>query len=134
MEDRNVEQLKKMIGMKELFVVPSGNLQGDTVLASNEKGVLTVSQMLKEIMYIIKFIRQVFGKNERKYSVAIKFLQSVQLALMNKDVRKPTKEQMKIAADVMHEVADMHAQSEEVKERNEKIAIAIKWLIDVLEE
>lgn len=67
------------------------------------------------------------------FVVPIKFLQSVQLALMNKDVRKPTKEQMKIAADVMHEVADMHAQSEEVKERNEKIAIAIKWLIDVLE-
>ena len=44
---KSVQDLMKKIGIKELFTVPHGKLQGSTVLATNGKDNLTVSQMLK---------------------------------------------------------------------------------------
>ena len=99
--------------VEELFDISHGRLQSSTVLASNGK--------------------EYFGMDEYKYLITISFLRSVQLVLNNGNADRPTKEQARIITDVVHEISDMHAQSEEEKEKNEEIAVAIKCLIDILE-
>ncbi len=120
------------IGIKELFTVPHGKLQGSTVLATNGKDNLTVSQMLKSAAYLIKFIKDNFDVDENRYSVTIIFLKSVQLVLNNGSVDRPTKEDAHIIIDVMHEIADIHAKSEGEKKLNEEIAVALNLLIETL--
>lgn len=127
-----VQDLIEKIGIKELFIVPHGKLQGNTVLATNGKENLTVSQMLKSVEYLIKFIKDNFDVNENRYSVTIIFLKSVQLVLNNGSADKPTKDDAHIIIDVMHEIADIHAKSEGEKKLNEEIAVALNLLIETL--
>lgn len=129
----NTQALMEKIGIKELFNISHGRLQGSTVLASNGKEYLTVSQMLNIVADFIKFIKKHFGMDEYKYSITISFLRSVQLVLNNRNADRPTKEQAHTITDVLHEIADMHAQSEDEKAKNEEIAVALKYLIDILE-
>lgn len=129
----NTQALMEKIGIKELFNIPYGRLQGSTLLASNGKEYLTVSQMLSIVADLIKFVKENFGMDEYKYSITISFLRSVQLVLNNGNADRPTKEQAHIITDVLHEIADMHARSEEEKAKNEEIAVAIQCLIDTLE-
>ena len=129
---KSVQDLMKKIGIKELFTVPHGKLQGSTVLATNGKDNLTVSQMLKLTAYLIKFIKDNFDVDENRYSVTIIFLKSVQLVLNNGSADKPTKEDAHIIIDVMHEIADIHAKSEGEKKLNEEIAVALNLLIEAL--
>ena len=129
---KRVQDLMKKIGIKELFTVPHGKLQGSTVLATNGKDNLTVSQMLKLTAYLIKFIKDNFDVDENRYSVTIIFLKSVQLVLNNGSADKPTKEDAHIIIDVMHEIADIHAKSEGEKKLNEEIAVALNLLIEAL--
>ncbi len=129
---KSVQDLMKKIGIKELFTVPHGKLQGSTVLATNGKENMTVSQMLKLTAYLIKFIKDNFDVDENRYSVTIIFLKSVQLVLNNGSADKPTKEDAHIIIDVMHEIADIHAKSEGEKKLNEEIAVALNLLIETL--
>ena len=129
---KSVQHLMEKIGIRELFAVPHGKLQGSTVLATNGKENMTVSQMLKLAAYLIKFIKDNFGVDESRYSVTIIFLKSVQLVLNNGSADKPTKEDAHIIIDVMHEIADIHAKSEGEKKLNEEIAVALNLLIEAL--
>ena len=129
---KSVQDLMKKIGIKELFTVPHGKLQGSTVLATNGKENMTVSQMLKLTAYLIKFIKDNFDVDENRYSVTIIFLKSVQLVLNNGSEDKPTKEDAHIIIDVMREMADIHAKSEGEKKLNEEIAVALNLLIEAL--
>ena len=129
---KSVQELMKKIGIKELFTVPHEKLQGSTVLATNGKDNLTVSQMLKSAEYLIKFIKDNFDVDEDRYSITIIFLKSVQLVLNNGSADKPTKEDAHIIIDVMHEIADIHAKSEGEKKLNEEIAVALNLLIEAL--
>ena len=129
---KSAQDLMEKIGIKELFTVPHGKLQGSTVLATNGKDNLTVSQMLKSAEYLIKFIKDNFDVDENRYSVTIIFLKSVQLVLNNGSADKPTKEDAHIIIDVMHEIADLHAKSEGEKKLNEEIAVALNLLIEAL--
>ncbi len=129
---KSVQDLMKKIGIKELFTVPHGKLQGSTVLATNGKENMTVSQMLKSAAYLIKFIKDNFDVDENRYSVTIIFLKSVQLVLNNGSADKPTKEDAHIIIDVMREMADIHAKSEGEKKLNEEIAVALNLLIEAL--
>ena len=58
------QALMEKIGIKELFEIPHGKLQGSTVLATNGKENLTVSQLLKSAEYLIKFIKSNFDVDE----------------------------------------------------------------------
>ena len=129
---KSVQHLMEKIGIRELFAVPHGKLQGSTVLATNGKENMTVSQMLKSAAYLIKFIKDNFGVDESRYSVTIIFLKSVQLVLNNGSADKPTKEDAHIIIDVMREMADIHAKSEGEKKLNEEIAVALNLLIEAL--
>ena len=129
---KSVQHLMEKIGIRELFAVPHGKLQGSTVLATNGKENMKVSQMLKSAAYLIKFIKDNFGVDESRYSLTIIFLKSVQLVLNNGSADKPTKEDAHIIIDVMHEIADIHAKSEGEKKLNEEIAVALNLLIEAL--
>ena len=129
---KSVQHLMEKIGIRELFAVPHGKLQGSTVLATNGKENMTVSQMLKSTAYLIRFIKDNFDVDENRYSVTIIFLKSVQLVLNNGSADKPTKEDAHIIIDVMHEIADIHAKSEGEKKLNEEIAVALNLLIEAL--
>ena len=131
---KSVQHLMEKIGIRELFAVPHGKLQGSTVLATNGKENMKVSQMLKSAAYLIKFIKDNFGVDESRYSVTIIFLKSVQLVLNNGSADKPTKEDAHIIIDVMHEIADIHAKSEGEKKLNEEIAVALNLLIEALKQ
>lgn len=125
---KSVQHLMEKIGIRELFAVPHGKLQGSTVLATNGKENMTVSQMLKSTAYLIRFIKDNFDVDENRYSVTIIFLKSVQLVLNNGSADKPTKEDAHIIIDVMHEIADIHAKSEGEK----KLKAALSLLIETL--
>lgn len=129
---KSVQDIMEKIGIRELFAVPHGKLQGSTVLATNGKENMTVSQMLKSTAYLIRFIKDNFDVDENRYSVTIIFLKSVQLVLNNGSADKPTKEDAHIIIDVMHEIADIHAKSEGEKKLNEEIAVALNLLIEAL--
>ncbi len=129
---KSVQDIMEKIGIRELFAVPHGKLQGSTVLATNGKENMTVSQMLKSTAYLIRFIKDNFDVVENRYSVTIIFLKSVQLVLNNGSADKPTKEDAHIIIDVMHEIADIHAKSEGEKKLNEEIAAALSLLIETL--
>ena len=129
---KSVQDIMEKIGIKELFTVPHGKLQGSTVLATNGKDNLTVSQMLKSAEYLIKFIKDNFDVDEDRYSITIIFLKSVQLVLNNGSADKPTKKDAHIIIDVMHEIADIRAKSEDEKKLNEEIAVALNLLIEAL--
>ena len=129
---KSVQDIMEKIIIRELFAVPHGKLQGSTVLATNGKENMTVSQMLKSTAYLIRFIKDNFDVDENRYSVTIIFLKSVQLVLNNGSADKPTKEDAHIIIDVMHEIADIHAKSEGEKKLNEEIAVALNLLIEAL--
>lgn len=131
---KSVQHLMEKIGIGELFAVPHRKLQGSTVLATNGKDNLTVSQMLKSAEYLIKFIKDNFDVDEDRYSITIIFLKSVQLVLNNGSADKPTKEDAHIIIDVMHEIANIHAKSEGEKKLNEEIAVALNLLIEALKQ
>lgn len=129
---KNAQAIMNKIGIKELFEIPHGKLQGSTVLATNGKENLTVSQMLKSAVYLIKFIKENFDADEYRYSVTIIFLESVQLILNNGSANKPTKDDAHIIVDVIHEIADAHAKSNNEKKLNEEIAVSLNLLIETL--
>ena len=126
------QALMEKIGIKELFEIPHGKLQGSTVLATNGKENLTVSQLLKSAEYLIKFIKSNFDVDEYRYSTTIIFLKSVQLVLNNGKADKPSKEDAHIIIDVIHEIADMRAKNDYEKKLNEEIAVSLNCLIEIL--
>lgn len=132
MMNKSTQALMEKIGIKELFDIPHGKLKGSTVLATNGKENLTVSQLMNAAAYFIKFIKDNFDVNEYKYSVTIIYLKSVQLVLNNRSAEKPTKEDAHIIIDVLHEIADIHAKSDSEKKLNEEIAVALNCLIETL--
>lgn len=104
------------------------------VLATSGKDNLTVSQMLKSAEYLIKFIKDNFGVDKKRYLLTIIFLKSVQLVLNNGSADKPTKEDAHIIIDVMHEIADIYARNESEKKLNEEIAVSLKRSLKLLIE
>ena len=131
MQER-IQGIMRKIGVKEIYNIPIGKLQGNTVLATNGKEYLTVSQMLRAVTYFIEFIKNNFDINEYKYSVTLIYLQSVQLVLSGRKGKKPKKEDAHLIVDVCHELADLHSSGIDEKKSNEEKAVALKCLIDIL--
>ncbi len=129
---KQIQGIMGKIGIKELFEIPYGKLQGNTVLATNERENLTVSQLLKSAEYLIKFIKNNFAVDEYRYSITIIYLKSVQLVLNNRKAEKPNKEDAHIIIDVMQEIADIHAKNIGEKKFNKEIATSLNCLVEIL--
>lgn len=132
MMQKQIQGIMGKIGIKELFEIPYGKLQGNTVLATNGRENLTVSQLLKSAEYLIKFIKNNFAVDEYRYSITIIYLKSVQLVLNNRKAEKPNKEDAHIIIDVMQEIADIHAKNIGEKKFNKEIATSLNCLVEIL--
>lgn len=129
---KNMQEIMEKIGVKELFEIPYGRLQGNTVLATNGKDNLTVLQLLKSAEYLVRFIKDNFDVDEYRYSITITYLKSIQLVLNNGKADKPNKEDAHIIIDVMHEIADIHAKNDNEKKLNEEIAMSLNCFVEIL--
>lgn len=109
-------------------------LTASTVIGEYGNQKITVSQMLSIAAYCIKFIKAHFNVDERKYSAAIIAIKMLELRLNNQNTDKLTAEQLKCVVDVIHEIADLHSQSDISKQENEKIAFELKALIDLYDK
>lgn len=127
-----MQEIMEKIGVKELFEIPYGRLQGNTVLATNGKDNLTVLQLLKSAEYLVRFIKDNFDVDEYRYSITITYLKSIQLVLNNGKADKPNKEDAHIIIDVMHEIADIHAKNDNEKKLNEEIAMSLNCFVEIL--
>lgn len=129
---KNMQEIMEKLGVKELFEIPYGRLQGNTVLATNGKDNLTVLQLLKSAEYLVRFIKDNFDVDEYRYSITITYLKSIQLVLNNGKADKPSKEDAHIIIDVMHEIADIHAKNDSEKKLNEEIAMSLNCFVEIL--
>lgn len=129
---KSIQEIIRRIGIKEIYSIPVGMLQSNTVLATNGREYLTVSQMLKAVTHFIKFMKDNFDVNKYKYSITLLYLQSVQLVLSGGKAQKPKKEDAHLIVDVCREMADLHATSVDEKKLNEERATALKCLIEIL--
>ena len=122
-----------MIKNFNFYGFPQQNLTGSTILGEYEGHKISVSQMLAATENCVKFIKKHFDVSEKPYSYAIIALNIIQLRLNNKNHDKLTVKQLRCVVDVFHEIADLHTQSDIVKQENERIATEFKMIIDFLD-
>lgn len=118
----------------QIYDLPRQRLTATTVIGEYGNQKITVSQMLSTAAYCTKFIKDHFDVNKGKYSIAIIALNILKLRLNNQNTDKLTAEQLKCVVDVIHEIADLHSQSDFSKQENEKIAFELKALIDLYDK
>lgn len=105
-------------------------MESNTVLFEYKNQKIRVSQMLTAAENSLKFIKNHFNVKEKPYSVAIIVLNLMQMRLLNQNVGRPTKEQLKCLVDVFHEIEDQNAQTDIAKKQNEIIANDLKMIIE----
>lgn len=101
----------------------------NTVLYRDENKAITVSMALDILDYIFNFLAT---KNEQieKYKKANLFFKAMYLCLTNKTPQQLSKDCKKFAVDVVKEISDTLAQSEQEKIYNNEIALFAKMLIE----
>lgn len=101
----------------------------NTVLYSDNNVKLTVSVALNMVDYILSVLAT---KNEQieKYKRAKMFFTAVKLMLNNKAPQRPGKEDYKFAVDVVEEIRNMQAQTEQEKILNANFSLFMKFIID----
>lgn len=105
-------------------------MESNTVLFEYKNQKIRVSQMLTAAENSLKFIKNHFNVKDKPYSVAIIVLNLMQMRLLNQNVGRPTKEQLKCLVDVFHEIEDQNAQTDIAKKQNEIIANDLKMIIE----
>lgn len=101
----------------------------NTILYSDNNINFTVSMALDMVDCAISFLAT---KNEQieKYKKAKLFFSAVKLMLNNKTPQKLGKEYYKFAVDVVEEIKNMQAQSEQEKILNAQYSLFLKLIID----
>ena len=101
----------------------------NTVLFTKDDMKITVGMAQDAVDYILGLLAQkdplidVYKKAKTVFS-------AIKLILENKRPPRVTKEDVKIAIDVLKEIQNFSAKSEIEKEHNERYALWCKWLID----
>lgn len=103
--------------------------QPNTVLFTKENETITVSILQEALNYMIDAITK---KNPAlaQYGVALKVLRAVQIRLTNGQPRKPSKNDLKVACDVLSEIQKENAMTEEQKDRIDASASLCKLFIE----
>lgn len=115
----------------EIYGVQHGRFTSTTTFETRSKQKVTVSDILKTAGYLNDFINANFDITDKKYSETLLFLKTVHLALNNQQVKKPSKERLHYAVDVIHEVTDLQATCSEEHRANAMIALALNAIIDL---
>lgn len=103
----------------------------NTVLFSRGTESITVSMVNDALDYVLDVIAH---KNPlvKSYKVAKTVLNALKLRLCNIQSRRPNKKDLITTIDVLKEISNSNAESEEQKEYNERQAFICKLLIEFL--
>ena len=126
------EKLKNEFGIQRINKIPkifTPDYEVGVVNGCSE----TVADMLKRIEYCISFIKANFDVDQKKYAETLKFLKFFEGYLKNKRPKMQSKQILHYVVDVVHEIEDMHAENDEIKKKNEEIALTLNMLIDLYE-
>lgn len=118
-------------GIDEIYSVNPGQFTGTTILATRGEQKITVSDILRTAGYLNDFIKATFDITDKKYSETLLFLKTIQLVLNNQQDKKPSKERMHYAVDVIHEVKDLQATCSAERRANARIALTLNAMIDM---
>lgn len=125
----NYKNLFDNCGIQKVNVMPD-RFTPTYVLGEVNNQSITVSDMLDQIKYTVRFIKANFNVDQEKYKETLVFLNLCQLRLQNQSTRQPTKQMAHFVVAVFHEIKDAHAKNDDMKRENEKISIALDMLID----
>ncbi len=121
----------RKFGIDEIYTVQPGRFTSTTILATSGEQKITVSDVLKAAGYLNDFIKANFGVADTRYSETLSFLNTINLAFNNQQVKKPSKERMHYVIDVIHEVTDRQATCSEERRANARIVLALNAMIDM---
>lgn len=121
----------RKFGIDEIYTVQPGRFTSTTILATRGEQRITVSDVLKAAGYLNEFIKANFDVTDTRYSETLLFLNTINLAFNNQQVKKPSKERMHYVIDVIHEVTDRQATCSEERRANARIALALNAMIDM---
>lgn len=124
------KDLANKVGIQKIYNLPVRFTPIYVIGVVNGQNV-TVSDMLSQIQYIVRFIKVNFNVNQKKYKETLQFLKLCELRFQNKSSMKPRKEMAHFTVEVFHEIEDMYAKNEAMKRENENIAISMNMLIDM---
>lgn len=127
--DERFNQIQRMTGIQKINRVPQ-KFTPMYVLGVHQGREITVSDMLQQIKYALRYIKANFDVNQEKYKIAIAFLMFCELRLNNQSAKKPNKRALHLVIDVFHEMQDRFAKDDAAKRKNEDISLAIDILID----
>ena len=100
-----------------------------TILFTKENETVTVSMLQEALSHIV----DVIVKNSpvlARYEVALKVLRAVQIRLTNGQPRRPSKNDLKVACDVLSEIQKEYAMTEEQRDRIDTAAFWCKLFIE----
>lgn len=121
----------RSFGFDEIYNIQSGHYASTTILATRGEQKITVSDVLKAAGYLNDFIKANFDITDTKYSETLLFLKTINLLFNNQHVKKPSKERMHYAVDVIHEVTDLQATCSTERRANARIALTLNAMIDM---
>ena len=103
----------------------------DTILFSRETDCITVSMVNDVLDYLLDAIARKNPLSE-SYKKAKTVLSVIKLRLSNKQLLRPSKKDLKTTVDVLEEILNTNAKSEQQKEYNARNALICKLLINSL--
>ena len=103
----------------------------NTVLFSRGTDCITVSMVNDVIDYVLGAIALKSPLSE-SYKTAKRVLSVLKMRLGNKRLSQPSKDDLKITVEVLKDIFNANAKSEQQKEHNERSALICKLLIDSL--
>lgn len=100
-----------------------------TILFTKENETVTVSMLQEALSHIVDVIVKKSPVLAR-YEIALKVLRAVQIRLTNGQPRKPSKNDLKVACDVLSEIQKEYAMTEEQRDRIDTAAFWCKLFIE----
>lgn len=100
-----------------------------TVLFGNEKERITVAMIKDALDYILGIIA-IQSPLTESYKTAKTVFSAMKMILENQKPSKPSKADMKTTVDVLEEITNLSAKSEQKKEQNARCAYLCKLIID----
>ena len=100
-----------------------------TILFTKENETITVSMLQEAVSHMIDAVME---KNPilRRYEVTLKVLRVVRIRLANGQPRKPSKNELKVACDVLLEIQKEHTATETQGDNIDRTALWCKLFID----
>lgn len=106
-------------------------LTPNTILFSRGTDCITVSMVNDTLDYVLGAIalKSPLPKSYKKAKIVLSI---IKMRLSNKQMSRPSKKDLKATVDVLKEIFNTNAKSEQQKEHNERSALICKLLIDSL--